>query len=110
MFGAASETFSQKNTNCSIEEGLNRFREVFKRAEEKQLLIRGYVSCVMGCPYEGDVNPTKVAEITQKLLDMGLIVLYRIGCYEVSLGDTIGAGTPEKTLKLLEAIKDIPKT
>lgn len=69
---------------------------MIEQAKELDIKVRGYVSCVMGCPYEGDVNPSKVTEVSQKLLDLG--------CYEISLGDTIGIGTPEKTKKLLEEI------
>jgi len=101
VFGAASETFSQKNINCSIEESLKRFQDVVDAAKDHNLKIRGYVSCVMGCPYEGDVAPEKVNWVAEKL--------YEMGCYEISLGDTIGVGTPEKTHKLFQAIKNIPK-
>ncbi|XP_041361342.1 hydroxymethylglutaryl-CoA lyase, mitochondrial-like [Gigantopelta aegis] len=86
IFGAASESFSKKNINCSIEESLKRFEEVTKAAREANIPVRGYVSCVLGCPYENDVSPERVAEVAE-----GLIAL---GCYEVSLGDTIGVGTP----------------
>jgi hydroxymethylglutaryl-CoA lyase len=96
VFGAASETFSQKNINSSIEESLERFTPVIALAQAHKLPIRGYVSCVLGCPYEGQVSPKKVLEVTQRLLDMG--------CYEVSLGDTIGVGTPLKTAQLLELL------
>ncbi len=96
VFGAATETFSHKNINCSIRESLERFRPVAKRALEAQVTVRGYISCVLGCPYEGDVNPAVVADIAQELLDMG--------CYEVSLGDTIGVGTPGSTRRMLDAV------
>lgn len=96
VFGAASETFSQKNINCSIAESLERFKPLMALAKEHQLPVRGYVSCVLGCPYEGDIAPQKVAEVSQKLLEMG--------CYEISLGDTIGVGTPLKTLQMLKAV------
>ncbi|MFT4994439.1 MAG: hydroxymethylglutaryl-CoA lyase [Paraglaciecola sp.] len=96
IFGAASESFSQKNINCSIAESLARFKPVIAAAKAKQLRVRGYVSCVLGCPYEGDIAPQKVAEVAKTLLDMG--------CYEISLGDTIGVGTPLKTQQMLEAV------
>src|SRR5258706_6478821 len=85
VFGAASEAFSKKNINCSIAESLERFSEVVSAAKRNQIKVRGYVSCVLGCPYEGDVKTAKVAEVVGALFDMG--------CYEVSLGDTIGVGT-----------------
>jgi isopropylmalate/homocitrate/citramalate synthase len=96
VFGAASETFSQKNINCSIEESLERFRPVVERALARGLRVRGYVSCVLGCPYEGEVAPAKVAEVAGRLLELG--------CYEVSLGDTIGVGTPGKARAMVEAV------
>lgn len=99
IFGAASESFSQKNINCSIAESLERFAPIMTAAKEKGLRVRGYVSCVLGCPYEGDIAPEKVAEVTEKLLKMG--------CYEVSLGDTIGVGTPAKSKAMLEAVLKI---
>ena len=86
IFGAASESFSQKNINCSIDESLRRFSAVTDFASKNGVKIRGYVSCVIGCPYEGPISPQKVSEVSQKLLDLG--------CYEISLGDTIGVGTP----------------
>ena len=100
VFGAASESFSQKNINCSIAESLERFEAVFKMASDNNIRVRGYVSCVMGCPYEGSIEPKAVAKVSKSLLDMG--------CYEVSLGDTIGIGTPKSTSLLLdEVLKDI---
>jgi hydroxymethylglutaryl-CoA lyase len=102
IFGAASETFSQKNINCSIAESLERFLPVIELSQKHQLPVRGYVSCVLGCPYEGYIAPQKVAEVSRQLIDMG--------CYEVSLGDTIGVGTPVKTQQLLSAVlNNIPK-
>jgi hydroxymethylglutaryl-CoA lyase len=95
IFGAASEAFSRKNINCSIAESLERFAPVFAAAKKEQVRVRGYVSCVLGCPYEGEVKPGKVAEVAGALYDMG--------CYEVSLGDTIGTGTPGKTKVMIEA-------
>jgi len=96
VFAAASETFSQKNTNCSIAESLERFRPVAEAAKAADIKLRGYVSCVLGCPYEGEIAPLAVADVAQALFEMG--------CYEISLGDTIGAGTPEKTKAMLEAV------
>ena len=96
VFAAASETFSQKNVNCSIAESLERFVDIFKKAKQKKIPVRGYVSCIVECPYEGKVKPEKVLEVTSRLLDMG--------CYEVSLGDTIGKGTPKTVEVLLKVI------
>jgi hydroxymethylglutaryl-CoA lyase len=96
IFGAASESFSQKNINCSIAESLERFLPVIELAQKHQLPVRGYVSCVLGCPYEGHISAQKVAQVSQQLLDMG--------CYEISLGDTIGVGTPLKTQQMLDAV------
>src|SRR3989442_6787212 len=95
IFGAASEAFSRKNINCSIAESLERFRPVAEAAREAGIKVRGYVSCVLGCPYEGEVKPERVAEVAAALSGMG--------CYEVSLGDTIGVGTPGKTKAMIEA-------
>jgi hydroxymethylglutaryl-CoA lyase len=95
IFGAASEAFSKKNINCSIAESLDRFRAVAEAAAKSGIKVRGYVSCVLGCPYEGDVAPAKVAEVAG--------ALYQMGCYEVSLGDTIGVGTPGRTKAMIEA-------
>ncbi len=95
IFGAASESFSKKNINCSIAESLERFRPVAQAARAANVKVRGYVSCVLGCPYEGDVPTEKVAEVAQALYDMG--------CYEVSLGDTIGTGTPGRTQAMIGA-------
>ena len=96
VFAAASETFSQKNINCSIAESLERFEDIFKKARQKKIPVRGYVSCIVECPYEGIVKPEKVLEVTSRLLEMG--------CYEVSLGDTIGKGTPKTVDALLKVI------
>ncbi|GGF31530.1 hydroxymethylglutaryl-CoA lyase [Aliidongia dinghuensis] len=96
VFGAASESFSQKNINCSIAESLERFKPVVDAALADGLRVRGYVSCVLGCPYEGDVAPAAVARVSKALFDMG--------CYEISLGDTIGVGTPLKARAMLEAV------
>jgi hydroxymethylglutaryl-CoA lyase len=96
VFGAASEAFSQKNINCTIAESLERFRPVVQAAKDAEVKVRGYVSCVLGCPYQGEIAPLAVAEVAHALFDMG--------CYEVSLGDTIGSGTPEKTKAMIEAV------
>jgi hydroxymethylglutaryl-CoA lyase len=95
IFGAASEAFSRKNINCSIAESLDRFRPVVDAARQSGIKVRGYVSCVLGCPYEGDVAAGRVAEVAG--------TLYEMGCYEVSLGDTIGVGTPGRTKAMIEA-------
>jgi len=95
VFGAASEAFSRKNINCSIAESLERFRPVAEAAREAGIKVRGYVSCVLGCPYEGEVKPERVAAVAAALFEMG--------CYEVSLGDTIGVGTPGRTKAMIEA-------
>ena len=96
VFAAASETFSQKNVNCSIDESLARFRDLFKKAREKKVPVRGYVSCIVECPYEGKISPESVLKVASQLLDMG--------CYEVSLGDTIGKGTPKTIEELLKVL------
>jgi hydroxymethylglutaryl-CoA lyase len=96
VFGAASESFSRRNINCSIAESLDRFAPVAEAALAARLKVRGYVSCVLGCPYEGDVPPAAVARVAASLRDMG--------CYEISLGDTIGTGTPLKAGRLIERV------
>ncbi|SEA56411.1 hydroxymethylglutaryl-CoA lyase [Alkalimonas amylolytica] len=96
IFGAASEAFSQKNINCSIDESLQRFAPVLAAAKADGIQVRGYVSCVVGCPYQGDVAPADVARVAKALLDMG--------CYEISLGDTIGVGTPKTVAAMLDAV------
>jgi len=102
IFGAASESFTQKNINCSISESLERFAPVMAAAKANNLRVRGYVSCVLGCPYEGEISAEKVAEVSDKLLQMG--------CYEISLGDTIGVGTPIKTAHMLDKVsRMVPK-
>ena len=98
VFAAASEAFSKKNINCSIAESLERFRPVALEAKKHGIRVRGYVSCVLGCPYEGDIAPKRVADVAAALAEMG--------CYEVSLGDTIGTGTPGKTKAMIEACAD----
>jgi hydroxymethylglutaryl-CoA lyase len=98
VFVAASETFSHKNTNCSIEESMQRVRPIFAAAAANGIRVRGYISCVLGCPYEGDVDPRKVAEISA--------VLSGLGAYEISLGDTIGVGTAGKTAALFALVAE----
>ncbi len=96
VFGAATESFSQHNINCSIAESVTRFARVCRAAEESDIQVRGYVSCVMGCPYEGDVEPARVADVAERI--------FQLGCYEISLGDTIGVGTPLKVERVIEAV------
>jgi isopropylmalate/homocitrate/citramalate synthase len=96
VFGAATEAFSQRNTNCSIAESFERFTPVCKAALDAGIKVRGYISVVLGCPFEGEVDPTGVADVCERLIE--------IGCYEVSLGDTIGVGTPGKTRRMIEAV------
>ena len=101
VFGAATETFSRKNINCSIAESLDRFAPVVEAAKAEGIRVRGYLSVVAGCPYEGEVAPRAVADLAGRL--------YRMGCYEVSLGDTIGVGTPKKIRAVIEAVaKKVP--
>jgi hydroxymethylglutaryl-CoA lyase len=95
VFAAASESFSRANINCSISESIERFKPVVARARADGVKVRGYVSCVLGCPYEGDIEPQTVVEVAR--------VLWDLGCYEISLGDTIGVGTPMKARQLLRA-------
>jgi len=98
VFGAASETFSRKNINCSVAESLERFHPIVDAAQERGVRVRGYVSCVLGCPYEGQVSPASVARVAKSLYDMG--------CYEVSLGDTIGVGTPLAAQRMVAAVAE----
>lgn len=98
VFAAASETFSQKNIHCSIAESLARYAEVIAQARAAQVRVRGYVSCVLGCPYEGEIALSAVTEVSDQL--------YQLGCEEISLGDTIGVGTPEKAKKMLGAVAE----
>ncbi|XP_020838737.1 hydroxymethylglutaryl-CoA lyase, mitochondrial isoform X2 [Phascolarctos cinereus] len=101
IFGAASELFTKKNINCSIDESLERFEKVLSAARAADIPVRGYVSCVLGCPYEGKISPAKVAEVAKKL--------YSMGCYEISLGDTIGVGTLVGMKDMLSAVmKEVP--
>ncbi|XP_039218999.1 hydroxymethylglutaryl-CoA lyase, mitochondrial isoform X1 [Crotalus tigris] len=101
IFGAASEAFTKKNINCSIDESLQRFGDVLQASKGASIPVRGYVSCVLGCPYEGKISPAKVAEVSKKM--------YTMGCYEISLGDTIGVGTPGNMREMLSAVmKEVP--
>ena len=96
VFAAASEAFSQKNINCSISDSLERFRPVIEAAKRSNIAVRGYLSCVLGCPYEGDITPEAATRVAA--------ALFRMGCYEVSLGDTIGVGTPGRAQILIDAV------
>jgi len=96
IFGSASEGFSRKNINCSVAESIERFKPLLEKAHEDGIPVRGYVSCVSDCPYDGATPPEKVAEVAKTLFDLG--------CYEISLGDTIGAGTPETIGRMLDAV------
>ena len=96
IFAAASESFSRRNINCGIAESLERFRPVTEQAMANGIAVRGYVSCVLGCPYEGEIAPDAVASVATALT--------KLGCYEVSLGDTIGVGTPEKARRMVERV------
>ena len=99
IFAAASETFSQKNINCSIDESLQRFAPVMEAARAANLRVRGYISCVAGCPYEGNVSAERVMQVAGRLLQMG--------CYEISLGDTTGVGTPGSISRVIEAVSRV---
>jgi hydroxymethylglutaryl-CoA lyase len=98
VFGAASESFSRRNINCSIAESLDRFAPVIAAARAHGIRVRGYVSCVLGCPYEGRIEPAAVAAVAERL--------YAIGCYEISLGDTLGIGTPNQARAMVEAVAE----
>jgi len=102
VFAAASEQFSQKNINCSIAESIERFIPIMEQAKKDQVLVRGYISCVFADPWGGKTDPSKVAEVSKKLYDLG--------CYEISLGDTIGVGTPKDTYHLIEAVQRVVPT
>ena len=102
VFAAASESFSQKNINCSIEESVERFKPIFAKAQDLGIKVRGYVSCVLGCPYEGEISPGKVVKVAD--------LLYQSGSYEISLGDTIGVGTPASTEAMINAVKEVVPT
>jgi len=95
VFTSPSEKFTKKNTNCSIEESLNRISEVIVIAKKHNIPVRGYISCALGCPYEGDIPVPRVVSLVQKLLDMG--------CYQISLGDTIGIATPHQVQRLIDS-------
>jgi hydroxymethylglutaryl-CoA lyase len=95
VFAAASESFSKRNINCTIDESLDRFAPVCEAALAAGVRVRGYVSCVLGCPYEGGIAPAAVAHVARRLAAMG--------CFEISLGDTIGVGTPDRTRRMCEA-------
>ncbi|CAH1974474.1 unnamed protein product [Acanthoscelides obtectus] len=99
VFTSASEGFSRKNTNCSIQESLRRIEAVINEAKKHNLKVRGYVSCIVGCPYDGAVHPSSVTKVTETLLSLG--------CYEVSLGDTIGVGTKQLMKNLMKDILDV---
>lgn len=96
VFTTPSEHFSQRNTNASVTESLEKITAITQLARENQIRVRGYLSCVLGCPYEGEIEPERVTDLAEELL--------RLGCYEISLGDTIGIGTPGSTKKLLESV------
>lgn len=98
VFAAASETFSQRNINCSIEASIARFEPVLAAAKDAGIVVRGYVSCALGCPYQGNVSPAVVAQVSAKLIAMG--------CYEVSLGDTVGVGTPASVQRMLSVVSE----
>ena len=98
VFGAASEAFSQKNINCSISESVERFRPVIEAAQKNSVRVRGYISCVLGCPYQGEVSLEFVGNLAEKMFEMG--------CYEISLGDTIGIGTPLQAKKMVETVAE----
>ena len=99
VFGSASEGFSKANINASIDESLDRFATVIEAARTIDMPVRGYVSCVVGCPYDGEVDPSAVARVAERLFSMG--------CYEISLGDTIGVGTPDTIVKMLMAVREV---
>ena len=102
VFAAASESFSQKNINCGITDSLERFGPVIEAAKKSNIAVRGYISCVLGCPYEGDITPEAVTRVAA--------ALFRMGCYEVSLGDTIGVGTPGRAQMLIDAVAtEVPR-
>jgi hydroxymethylglutaryl-CoA lyase len=101
VFGSASEGFSRANINCSVAESIERFKPVIARAHADGIKVRGYISCVLGCPFDGEIKPKAVVDVAK--------VLWNLGCYEVSLGDTIGVGTPKKARELLRAVaSDVP--
>lgn len=95
VFTAASESFTRKNINCSIDESLERFSEIFQAAQANHVRVRGYVSCMVDCPYEGAIDPKQVVNVVKRL--------YEMGCYEISLGETIGTATPDRVQKVWQA-------
>ena len=99
VFGAASESFTKKNVNCTIAESIERFGSIIDAAKSNNVKVRGYVSTVIGCPYEGKIKPSAVAAVSEKL--------FKMGCYEVSLGDTIGVGTPGSFKEMLKEVLKI---
>ena len=99
VFASASEGFSRKNINASIEEAFERFAPILEEARHLDIPVRGYVSCVIECPYDGPVAPAQVAAVADRLFAMG--------CYEISLGDTIGAGTPDRIARMLLTVRDV---
>jgi hydroxymethylglutaryl-CoA lyase len=96
IFGAASETFSQRNINCSVAESIERFRPVAQAAHRDGIALRGSISCCLGCPYEGEISPQQVMTVVDRMIDLG--------CHEIDIADTIGVGTPEKTKRVFEVI------
>ena len=101
IFAAASETFSKKNINCSIKNSLDKFKAICEQAQQKNIKVRGYVSCIAGCPYEGEVDINQINYVAKSL--------YHMGCYEVSLGDTIGVGTPKVCQNIIHSVsKNVP--
>ena len=103
VFAAASEGFSRANINCTVAESIERFRPVLARARDEGIPVRGYISCVLGCPFDGEIKPKAVADLAS--------TLFELGCYEISLGDTIGVGTPSKAKEMLRAVSaNVPPT
>ena len=98
VFSAASEAFTQKNTNCTIEESINSFRPVLEEAKKNNIPVRGYISCVLGCPYQGNVAVEDVVNLAAKMTEMG--------CFQISLGDTIGAGTPVQAKRMVQKVSE----
>ena len=98
VFGSASEGFSRANINCSVAESIERFKPVIASARADGVKVRGYISCVLGCPFDGEIKPQAVVDVAK--------ILWSLGCYEISLGDTIGVGTPKKARELLRAVAD----
>jgi len=99
VFVSASEGFSRKNTNCSVQEGINRVKDVIHEAKQSNIKVRGYISCVVGCPYDGKIHPSAVSKVAEALLSLG--------CYELSLGDTIGVGTKDTMENMLNDLRNV---